>query len=320
MKVLSMDGGGVKGLFYLYALTHLQEESNGCLSSSFDLVVGCSIGAVVGALLVTGQLDDKKTYNDMDDMVDRLLPHFFDRRQPGSPFLRPYYDGITKSKFLQSIFGDRTLGSLGHTKLAVITSCFGSLEERVFTSWGDPDVRIADVVDASSALPLFFPPVRVQQKFYWDGILVKSKTITSTLRIMTRYWQLTRDNKDGTYQKEELRDVLNSDRVHLCSMGNTSSVRSYYQINSGEEHVRSEVGLLALFRLGTIQSFMTSSDQEVEDELLHHLLPNGRYIRVQSRLDTKMVDVIEPWLRTACRQQADKIRNDLVRWLTSCSQ
>ena len=310
MKVLSMDGGGVKGLFYLYNLAHLSAQpSSKPLSCHFDLVVGCSIGAIVGGLLVSKILDDKKTYAEMDEMVDQLLLHFFDDAQPGAPFLRPCYKGRAKAQVLHDVFGDLKLGQL-QTPLAVITSEFGTLQERLFTSWGDPDVLLADALDASSALPLYFPPVQISGRFFWDGVLLKSKTVASTLRAMTRYWQEITDSQLNS----DLRDVLTSGRVSLCSMGNTSTVGSFYAIRPEHADIRSEIGLLALFQLGTIRAFLTVSEQEVEDELLHHLLPGGRYLRVQSRLDTKVVDHISSELRAACQRQAEETGPKFVAW------
>jgi hypothetical protein len=313
MRVLSLDGGGVKGLFYMYVLSYLQqEEEQPPLSERFDLVVGCSIGAIVGGLLVTGQMDGKKTFQEMDDLVNGILfPHLFGTRQTGSPLLRPYYDGSSKTTMLRKVFKDMTLGEL-RTPVAVIATQFGTLEERMFTSWGDPGVLLAEVLDASSALPLYFPPVQVCGGFFWDGVLTKRKTIASTLRAMTMYWQ--NKAKSDRAVPADLRTVITSDRVSLCSIGNANRIKSFYELRTDRESVRSEIGLLAMFQLGTIQSFLSTSEQEVEDELLHHLIPGGRYLRVESRLETKAVDHVDQSLRDECGKQSQFWGPQLLVW------
>ena len=64
IKVLTIDGGGSKGIYSLGILAELEAKLGGSLSKYFDLFYGCSTGAVIAAALSLGKPVDyiKKMY------------------------------------------------------------------------------------------------------------------------------------------------------------------------------------------------------------------------------------------------------------------
>lgn len=51
MKLLSIDGGGTKGLVILEVLRHLEKITGKKIHESFDLISGVSTGAILATLL-----------------------------------------------------------------------------------------------------------------------------------------------------------------------------------------------------------------------------------------------------------------------------
>ena len=57
-RVLSIDGGGIRGLYAAYILKRIHEELNIVYSDFFDLIVGTSTGSIIaGAIAVDGDCD-----------------------------------------------------------------------------------------------------------------------------------------------------------------------------------------------------------------------------------------------------------------------
>ena len=148
-----------------------------------DMVVGVSAGAIIGALLVTGLLTTVPEHD-----IEQAIRAVFETRSVQSPLFHTVYSGRTKTQILHTIFGDRRLGSLARP-FAVVVDCIGGPPE-VIRSWDImyQDLLLADVVDASSAVPLLFPPVVLGTTSYMDGATaVRSPVCIGYLLGIERY-------------------------------------------------------------------------------------------------------------------------------------
>lgn len=165
---LVLSGGGLKGLAHVGVLRALQERG---LRPS--LVVGSSIGSLVGAAWASGaSLDvlaaralavrrrDVFQVAHYDMAVRRLLSPAIYRREP-------------LDRLIHSVLGERTFRDL-IAPLLVSTVDLNSGEQVV---WGTPErreVRLADAVFASCALPGIFPPRAIGGRYYVDGAVVEN--------------------------------------------------------------------------------------------------------------------------------------------------
>lgn len=53
-KILSIDGGGIKGIFSASFLAEIEEKCGGPYSEYFDMIAGTSTGAIIAAALSIG--------------------------------------------------------------------------------------------------------------------------------------------------------------------------------------------------------------------------------------------------------------------------
>jgi patatin-like phospholipase/acyl hydrolase len=53
-QILSLDGGGIKGIFSAAVLTHLEEDLNLDIAEHFDLITGTSTGGIIAIGLGRG--------------------------------------------------------------------------------------------------------------------------------------------------------------------------------------------------------------------------------------------------------------------------
>jgi patatin-like phospholipase/acyl hydrolase len=73
-RVLTLDGGGSKGVYTLGVLREVEALAGGRLSDHFDLIFGTSTGAIIAALLALGYSieDVRKHYF---DLIPRVMKH-----------------------------------------------------------------------------------------------------------------------------------------------------------------------------------------------------------------------------------------------------
>lgn len=165
---LVLSGGGMKGLAHIGVLKALEER--GLVPS---LVVGSSIGSLVGAAWACGQsITDmehrayavqrrqvfKVAHTDM--ALRRLLSPAIYRREPLETLIR-------------SLVGDCTFRDL-QRRLLVNTVDLNSGRQVVWGMPGRDHAPLADVVFASCALPGIFPPRQIDGRWYVDGAVVEN--------------------------------------------------------------------------------------------------------------------------------------------------
>jgi patatin-like phospholipase/acyl hydrolase len=111
-KILSLDGGGLKGLFTAKFLSDLENDLELHVSDYFDLITGTSTGAIIAIALGLGvsAAEILKFYREKG-------PAIFDA--PTFGLLKTKYDSKPLYNALRSVFGDKTLAdsknSLGHS-------------------------------------------------------------------------------------------------------------------------------------------------------------------------------------------------------------
>jgi len=162
-RVVVLDGGGVRGLFPMKLFIHVEEDTKKSILGKCDLVVGSSVGALVGAALVTGLLDRPETRM----LIEHLAPKVFEKINPKQPLLAPKFYGAPKLQVLKEIFGARTMAEC-LVPLVVVSADFDG-RMKLWKSWIDKSMLLATVLDASSAAPTYFRPVRIGDKLFIDG-------------------------------------------------------------------------------------------------------------------------------------------------------
>ena len=190
-KLISCDGGGIRGYLSCLILQGLHEET-GFLDKA-DGFAGTSTGGLIAVSLADGRTQGK----DMGALIRELAAHyrgdadlifqenersFLDRaldrtlrwfKLGGGPGITAsQYNASGLEKIGQSLVGNRTIGSLSSdVVLAVNTVCLHRSDKigwSPFTitnqdlsheSWLDMSaVKLLDVAMASSAAPSYFPP------------------------------------------------------------------------------------------------------------------------------------------------------------------
>lgn len=182
-RILSLSGGGVRGIFQAVFLQQLRKELNKPLSNYFDMIAGTSTGAIL-ALAVAF---DK----DLDAVVDFyreksaaiFAPRFASWLRRG-----PHYDQSLLKQYLTVMFGNLRLSDT-KKDLVITATALDRFEHHIFSNIAslgrtDSHLTVADVALASAAAPTYFNPVMPvgQERSYLDGgMWANSPSLPSTL-------------------------------------------------------------------------------------------------------------------------------------------
>lgn len=170
MRILAIDGGGIRGCYSAHLLKRIHAEFQIDWVAHFDLIVGTSTGSIIAAGLAAGVSID-----DIAKLYESNGAEIFRRKWWGlGGMLRARYDAKRLEELLAEVFGDRKLSET-RTALALPSTDIGNGRVHVFKSSydetfvRDKNVRLSDAVLASCAAPTFFNPRTVGNYLLADG-------------------------------------------------------------------------------------------------------------------------------------------------------
>ena len=198
-RILSIDGGGVRGALAIGILVELERvlrerlgRPNLVLSDYFDLIGGTSVGAILAAGLALGG-DMDGTSRRFAEMGSRLFGR--SHGLPRIPLIQARFDPGRMRLLLDEQFGAATLGNAAwRTGFAAVAKRVDTGSNWVLTNspgakyWGGPadaptpdytpnrDYRLSRVLQASAAAPFFFDLVDIQiapgvEGIFFDGAM-----------------------------------------------------------------------------------------------------------------------------------------------------
>lgn len=190
--VLSIDGGGIRGIIPALVLDYLEIESGKPISELFDLAVGTSSGGIIVLGLAQAGADGKPKYTarDLAEFFEKSGRKIFEKtvwrniRSAGG-VLDERYSARPLEAALRKYYADTRLGdTLGST---MVTSY--DIEERrtLFLKSWHPDhetVLCRDAARATSAAPTYFEPAYIdvqgnQRALIDGGVFVNSPVVSS---------------------------------------------------------------------------------------------------------------------------------------------
>ena len=163
-RILSLDGGGVRGAYTAAVLAQIEENTGKRLVDYFDLVAGTSTGGIIAIGLGLGIpasriLDFYKTRSNVIFPSTGVQGRFLARvRQLAAA----KHKGTALDAALREIFGDRLLGE-SSCRLLIPSYDAVAGDVHVFKTAHSPRVledykrRAADVARATSAAPTYLP-------------------------------------------------------------------------------------------------------------------------------------------------------------------
>jgi predicted acylesterase/phospholipase RssA len=172
VRILSIDGGGIRGILPAMVLAELERLAGRPTAELFDLITGTSTGALLGLAMATPDTEGKPRFKAAD--VARLYeiggPRVFSRSvwhqiQAVGNLVDEKYPATGIEQVLKRVFGETMLSE---ALVDALVTCY-EVEERapfLFRSGqarrqDGHDFPMAAVVRAATAAPTYFEPARV---------------------------------------------------------------------------------------------------------------------------------------------------------------
>jgi patatin-like phospholipase/acyl hydrolase len=168
VKVLAVDGGGIRGLIPALVLAEIERRTGRAIHELVDLVVGTSTGAILACALTR---PDPLPAARIAELYVEEGPRIFDRSLlKRITSVEGYLDERYDDDGLRAVL-DRWLGDtrLADADPAVLITVYDLERRRAVLLRREDDVSMVDAAHASSAAPTYFEPVRVGDATLVDG-------------------------------------------------------------------------------------------------------------------------------------------------------
>ncbi len=166
---LALGGGVARGWAHIGVLRALQRAG-----IQPDVVVGTSIGAVVGGAYLAGKLDAVESWARSINRLKAVAYLDFKMRKPG------LIGGERLARELRTHLGDRHIQDLPRPFVCVCTDLVTGHE--VWLSRG----LLADAIRASFSMPGVFPPMQIGGRWLVDGALVNPVPVSVCVALGAR--------------------------------------------------------------------------------------------------------------------------------------
>lgn len=294
-KILSLDGGGVRGIFSARVLDLMNRNLGIDICNTFDLLVGTSTGSIV-ATAVAIRYDLSKLVQD----YERYAPRMFKQRLSLCGFLRSKYEGKILEELLHNSFGETTLGDI-KTPLIINATNVSTGKVHVFKSSYQEDIRggnyfrdghvpLYRAVLASCSAPVYFDPVEISGDLICDGGLWANNPAVVGYVDAIRNFNKTPEN------------------TRILSIG-TGDTRHFY--------LPSRMwGLVTGWKREKIVSFAMLSQTEYAENCLNLIMPENIF-RINPEIENWKLDDygVLPTLKSLALREVTKRGEQIKRFL-----
>ncbi|NEN95209.1 MAG: patatin-like phospholipase family protein [Moorea sp. SIO1F2] len=177
-RILSLDGGGIRGVIAAVILAELEKEINQPLNKYFDLIAGTSTGSILAAGIATGipSREMIRLYEQKGERIFRYTSRFSLKRlkvilQYGLSAPKHSNQGLIE--VMKEQFGTTKLSDIYDSPRLLITA-YDTISRMpiVFKSWREDkdyfDVPLWEACVCSASAPTYFPAhqLKTQSKTY----------------------------------------------------------------------------------------------------------------------------------------------------------
>ena len=302
-QILSLSGGGYRGLFTAEVLAKLEKQAGRPIGQCFDLIAGTSIGGIIALGLGLGHTAEKIR----DTFLEDGLKIFPPRAEPpknkilaGYKLYRsvvdgPRYDGTLLRQTVEKIVGENAL--LGDARTRLLIPAINMTQGRVqmfktphaSTLRLDQHLKVADIAMATSAAPIYFPLARVGESLFADGGLVANSPDACAVHEAIHF---------AGQQKEDIR---------ILSIGTTSAGFGL------PASLGTQFGPKEWFVNARLVNTVFGVQQQIVDYMMMHEF-RERYVRLDS--DTSAEQAVDVGLDIATKER----RGTLLALAHGCYQ
>ncbi len=172
IKVLSIDGGGIRGLIPALVLAEIEKKTGKRIAEMFDLMAGNSAGGIVTLGLNVKNQNGKPKFsaNKISEFFTKDGPKVFEkslwkRVRSGFGVTDEKYDHDNMITVLKKYMGEKKLKS-SITNTLISSYDILNRHPQFFKSWSENynNHKMREVARATSAAPTYFEPIKLKVK------------------------------------------------------------------------------------------------------------------------------------------------------------
>jgi len=279
-RILSIDGGGVRGIISAIWLAKLEAQLNGPLYKHFDLIAGSSTGSFIACAIASGasaesmvelyRQHSRTVFPPVGNRAWDTAKRIFTLRPSG-----PRYSDAGLQSVLQNLFGETLFSEL---KVPTMVTTYNLLNRRILMlkSWREAhqDLPVWAVCKASASAPTYFPAhvmrIGVADLPLADGALVAGNPATAALAEALRY---NREQQTG----------IGIENLIMASFGSGQSTR-HISITDSQRWGPWEWSR-------PIADILLDGSSQAGSYVCKQLLQPDAYFRLQTRLNGALDDI-----------------------------
>ncbi|BAZ20254.1 patatin [Kalymmatonema gypsitolerans NIES-4073] len=187
-RILSLDGGGIRGVIGAKILAEIEQQVNQPLNEYFHLIAGTSTGAILAATIAKGSRSEEivEFYKQNGRILFPYQKRFSLQRIPlllRYGFSAPKYSDNGLIQVLKQTCGETTLFDIDSPLLLIVSYDTIEREPIIFKSWrqdkGYGNVPLWEACVCSGSAPTYFPAHKLDKRI--DGKVQKATLENITL-------------------------------------------------------------------------------------------------------------------------------------------
>lgn len=184
VRVLSLDGGGTRGLVSLEILRYIEKATKKRIHELFDLICGVSSGAIITMAIGSGRFTLDQCEAFYRDMSENIFKTDIWSSTPRLFWTHAYYDATIFEKTLKSALGNLSLiqvaSEANRPKLVAVSVNAHTVQPFLFRTYahnpalgnvfdGTCKAELWQAIRASSAAPGYFQEFKFNSSILLDG-------------------------------------------------------------------------------------------------------------------------------------------------------
>lgn len=196
-KILSIDGGGIKGLYSSTILEHFEKKYGGHASDYFDMICGTSTGGLIALALSLKipAVEISKVYSEKGKLIFPKRTKFGGKIRQA--LWKGKYGDNQLKKVLTDLFGEREIKE-SNNLLCIPSYSFTDARPWIFKYdhkegelTRDNKAKYVDVALATSAAPTFFPLAEIDyydsKQFIDGGVWANNPSLSGLIEALTYF-------------------------------------------------------------------------------------------------------------------------------------
>lgn len=180
LLILSIDGGGARGVIPAQVLHHMEQDAGIRVHDTFDFFAGVSTGATVATYCArnAGSMDLLAKFSFSSANLARIFDKSVWDRLLGRLQNQPKYDGVNKRRYIEDVCEGLRINDIQDKHLLILAYDFIDRELVAFKNNRGHDAAynptLAEICDASTAAPTIYPTVESsapKRRWLIDGAL-----------------------------------------------------------------------------------------------------------------------------------------------------